>query len=74
MTQSLTHCDRHMFSSWIGPCPQCEAARRTANAILRDCMKRRGIKWAFQEVDDDVLAGILDKWTDLILTEQEPTT
>lgn len=41
-------------------------ARIAALEIEADCLDRRGIKWEFAKVDDDVREEILKAWTRII--------
>lgn len=43
------------------------AARKAALKIEEDCLDRRGIKWQFQDLDDDVREDILEAWTRIIM-------
>lgn len=43
-----------------------EAALMAAREIEEDCLDRRGIKWGFQDLDEDIRADILKLWANII--------
>ncbi len=43
-----------------------DEATKAAEAILQDCRDRRGIKHGFNDIDEDVLAEIIDSWVTII--------
>ena len=46
-------------------------AHSTARGILADLLDRRNIKWALQDVDDDVRCEIVDAIEDIIIVAGE---
>jgi len=45
---------------------QYDDATQAAEAILQDCMDRRGIKGQFNACDEEILAEIVDSWAEII--------
>lgn len=53
---------------------QPDPAERAVAAIVRDLTDRRGIKWAWHEIDTDVQAEIRRRWAELIRREYAKET
>jgi len=44
-----------------------EQAQEAVREIVRDLSDRRGLKWAWDDIDEDIQAEIKKRWADLIL-------
>ena len=43
-----------------------EKATAAVNAIISDLCNRRGLRQAWEDIDEDIRQQILDKWVDLV--------
>jgi hypothetical protein len=51
-----------------------DLARLAASDIYADCLDRRGIKWEFEKVDEDVRREIIAAWADIIRPALRPAS
>lgn len=74
--RSLQHGDKFPFDAPDGwevgdPVPPKDWAHRAARGVLADLCDRRGIKWGFQEIDEDVRVEVVESLAGIIRAADE---